>query len=262
MTSVNNIFNKIIEYAQNDFATESEKKELVTSIFNTLDTDQDKDLDNDDKINDLYKKYFGIEKSGKLTEKDLMQKIDDIAYNISFEEAPDSDYSDEYVTPEKRAELEKEQRVKDDLAYTDGYELYNMLDGPTSGTEYIDINIMLEDLKRLNKDNIMKFLEGFYSHGDSEGIIEFLDDEWEWGSAEISMNGKMNIIKSFLEHAKDKGFDNTIYYKRIERILDGYNSETDKNFNTWHILDWTTDNEIIDDAMKKLYNKIKEQEQN
>lgn len=257
MTSVNNIFNKIIEYAQNDFATESEKKELVTSIFSTLDTDKDKDLDNDDKINDLYKKYFGIEKSGKLTEKDLMQKIDDIAYNISFEEAPDSDYSDDYVTPEKQAELDEKQCVKDDLAYTNGYELYNMLDGKTSAIEYQDINIILEDL---NKDNIMKFLEGFYSHGDSEGIIEFLDDEWD-GDA-ISMNGKMNIIKSFLEHAKEKGFDNTIYYKRIERILDGYDSETDKNFNTWHILDWTTDNEIIDDAMKKLYNKIKEQEQN
>lgn len=88
-----------------------------------------------------------------------------------------------------------------------GKKVFDTIDGKTKDDEYANVD---SALKAQNKDTIMSFLEGFYSGDDDEGIIEFLDDEYDGGSKEkdgaITKEGKLNIIKSLIAYVCSKGY--------------------------------------------------------
>lgn len=261
------LFNEIIKYAQKEKPTNSDRNTIVDTIFNKLNTDSNNQLDNNDQMNDFYKKYFGIDISGSLTKAELKKKIDDIAYEMSFEEdGPVSDYAKAY---EKKKNL--------DNAYEKGSWLYEKLSGATDERYYTRINKYI-DSERLDKDNIIGFLSGFYSHNSNEGIIEYLDDEHD-DVGKIKMENKKNIIQSLINRAEELGLSDDPDVEELKMFLDDYSGEEMKNEKTFNNGGWcdfshgiwegilsifgdrVTDNEKIDKCLKSLYETIKVEEE-
>lgn len=104
-------------------------------------------------------------------------------------------------------------------AYADGKDAHDKLNWSTDSKHYTGIN---SKLSGLNKDTVLTYVQGFYDDkGTSpEGMIEHLDDEWDGGK--ITMDSKKNLINSFLEKAKELGFEKDEDYKAIQEIMQYY----------------------------------------
>ena len=88
-----------------------------------------------------------------------------------------------------------------------GKEVLGIIDGKTKDDKYASV---VTDLNNQNKDTIIRFLDGFYSGSKEEGIIEFLDDEHDNGGKKkdglITKDSKLNVIKSLIDYACQKGY--------------------------------------------------------
>lgn len=88
-----------------------------------------------------------------------------------------------------------------------GKEVLGIIDGRTKDDKYASV---VTDLNNQNKDTIIRFLDGFYSGSKKEGIIEFLDDEHDNGGKKkdglITKDSKLNVIKSLIDYACQKGY--------------------------------------------------------
>ena len=132
-------------------------------------------------------------------------------------------------------DVKKSPRPSGKDAYAAGNELYHILDGNTDDYMYDRVNEII-DSEHLDKDNVMKILEGFYAAKSHEGLIEMLDDEWDGGA--ILMDNKKNIIASLIQHAREKGFGNDADVQNLQRLFKQYTTgnlkdATDFNNNGW-----------------------------
>ena len=157
-------------------------------------------------------------------------------------------------------------------AYKLGDDVATTIEGDTEDECYEDVN---NALNSVTKDTAFNFLAGFYSHNFHEGIIEYLDDEWEMNSDEysITLDAKKNLITSFVEFAISKGIsENDSRIRTINRILKKYEETEDTKFNNGNWFNFTrgfwngvtsivgdgkSDNEVIDDKLKSLFNELK-----
>lgn len=157
-------------------------------------------------------------------------------------------------------------------AYKLGDDVATTIEGDTEDECYEDVN---NALNSVTKDTAFNFLAGFYSHNFHEGIIEYLDDEWEMNSDEysITLDAKKNLITSFVEFAISKGIsENDSRIRTINRILKKYEETEDTKFHHGNWFNFTrgfwngiasiwgdgkSDNEVIDDKLKSLFNELK-----
>ena len=88
-------------------------------------------------------------------------------------------------------------------AYDKGVKVFSQVDGKTNDNLYEDID---KAIKEVDSTTVLHFLSGFYSGDSHEGIIEYLDDENDKkAKVKISMEGKLNLIKSLVECAVQRG---------------------------------------------------------
>ena len=225
------------EYAGNSLATVKDRENLVDTIFKKLNTNNDKFLSAEDKMSSDWKTLFGIDDSTKLTKSALTAKIDDIVDEMSADGiVVENDYSEDYVSSEKQKEINAG-------AKQSGADLYKLINGNTANYAYSIVN---ETLEGVNKDNVLEFLNGYYSErgsGNPEGIIEALDDEWDGGA--ISMDNKKNLATSLLALAEENGLGNNSDCKIIRAILkmysEGGSQETATDFNHNHRFGYVSD---------------------
>lgn len=240
-TEVQSVVMKAIkEYAGNSLPTDADADKLVNTIFDKLNTNNDNVLSADDKMSSDWKTLFGIDSSTKLSKSDLKAKIDDIVDEMSADgTVVENDYSEDYVSPEKQKEINAG-------AKQSGADLYDLIDGDTPDYAYSIVN---EALEGVNKDNVLDFLNGYYSKrdgdkykifGNHEGIMEALDDEWDGGA--ISMDNKKNLATSLLALAEENGLGNSKDCKIIKAILkmysEGGEQETATDFNHNRQINW------------------------
>ena len=223
MTTVNHIYEEIFKYAQNDLPTVKQRDTLVDSIFNKFDTDKDGKLSEKDGMNDFYKEAFELDTNTSITKEQLKEKIGDIAYEMSFKEdseLPESDFSENYVTPE-------EAKKKKESGAANGAEVFRLIKGDTPDHKYTTVNKILADI---DKTNVVDFIQSFNKANKTEyvvtqeGLIEYLDDEHDSNNP-IKMENKKNIITSLLEAAKEKGLESDGEYIELQSILEMYNSD-------------------------------------
>ena len=174
-------------------------------------------------------------------------------------------------TPETKAVAEAEEAAQiAKQAEENGKKVMELLGGWTSKNDDIEIADILTDI---DSDNIYPFLKGVYTNGKTcncEGLIEKLDDDTYVRNG-VTMEKKLNIIKSVLDKARELGLENKTTYTELEKLYDEY-ATGDKsgrnNFNkpndfwssTWLVGaivgSWTNDNEQIDMWIGKLYDQI------
>ena len=177
----------------------------------------------------------------------------------------------EKAVEEKLEKLDEARKIKESKqerkdAYNAGRDVYDRVNGMnTNYTDYTQIN---QALSEVTEDTVIDFLDGFNSGKSWEGIIEYLDDEYDDGA--ISMDNKRHLIDTFIKKAKSLGLEDDTDLKNLENILkvfdeksadkDWKNFDHDSNYGTWFgswIRGRHTDNEKIDKAMKALLSKMK-----
>ncbi len=174
---------------------------------------------------------------------------------------------------EKESKIEKTKSDNESETYKQGLSTADWIDGPTDDIYYTQIN---DYLNNLDSSDVFDYLAGFYSKNFYEGIIEYLDDEQDNGA--ITMTAKKNLITAFVEFAKSKGIsESDSRIRTIELILKKYESDSAQECTTfnhgggwcsftrgiWNGIssifgDSKTDNEVLDDNMKSLFNELKE----
>ena len=215
---------------------------------------------------------FGQVKKGTHINKNLNES--DLNTDFSDSDIKTAENTD--VKQEK--EEEKTQKVKKNEiktnsdAYSQGESTAKWVDGSTDDIYYPQIN---DYLNELTSSTVFDYLAGFYSKGFSEGIIEYLDDESDNGV--ITMTAKKNLINKFIEFAKSKGIsESDSRLKTLILMIKKYDSETMAEHTTfnhgggwfnfsrgfWYgmssiIGDSRTDNEVIDENMRSLFNELK-----
>ena len=177
-------------------------------------------------------------------------------------------------TSENKSNVTKTKINIESDAYKRGENTVEWIVGPTDDIYYPEIDTYL---KELSENDVLDFLTPFYNRGIAcEGIIEYLDDEHDSGL--ITIDGKKNLIKKFIEFAKSKGIsENDSRIKIIEVILNKYDTDAYAEYTTFNhgggwcnfsrgvgygissiFGDGRTDNEVIDEKMKSLYNELVE----
>lgn len=154
-----------------------------------------------------------------------------------------------------------------DLA-SSGKNVAGLLTGWTDSDDDEEIGL---ELDKINKDNVVSFLKGYYDVAGKggEGLIEKLDDDTWDENVPISLEKK--IIKAALDKAKEMGLENEMSYKRLSKYYDLFDTGKYKDctsFNkckdfwssTWLVGalwgGWTNYNEAIDDELEKLFDKM------
>lgn len=163
--------------------------------------------------------------------------------------------------------LSSEQSQNADLTSA-GTEVADLLCGWTDADDDSDIAFYLG---KIDEKNILTFLKGYYAKAGKggEGLIEKLDDDTS--SDTVTMDMKKKIISSTLKKAKEMGLSNELSYIKLEQYFEkfttgAYSTRTDFNktrdfwSSTWLIGalwgSWTNYNELIDDELEKLYDKM------
>lgn len=216
--------------------TDTKLKNAMSSLFDEMDNGGVKDgkLSKDDGLTSAYESLFGITDSKFLTKQEFLGQIDTYVNKLGNERAT---LDNNYRNPDFKAPLSAEG------AKEEGKNLYNLLKGDTENYKY---QIANESLAKINKNNVVDFIKGFNTANEgkswtNEGIIEFLDDEWDGGALEFT--NKKNIITSLLEAAKEKGLENTNEYKIIKAIIKQYEENGPcadaKDFRGNRKVDWT-----------------------
>ena len=176
--------------------------------------------------------------------------------------------AEEESDDKKTENNEKTEKKSEKKNIADGKRVYDTLGGHTDSRYYSEIS---ETLDSIDENDVLSFLKGYYDasgyDGGSEGIIEQMDDEIDGGR--INMSSKKHLISTFLDKAKSMGFENDDDYKTIESIYKVYTDDPDySEYTTFNNNDavwpkWlggtlicTNDNEKIDRAMKRLYDKM------
>ncbi len=145
------------------------------------------------------------------------------------EEGPDAE---DPAAPNGSGDTKKPKETKkQDDAKANGLYLAKTLPGNTESYQHTEIN---NHLSKLDGNNIMAFLDGYYEDGKmkgkTEGLIERLDDEYDSGT--ITMTNKKKIITSILAVAKSKGLQNNEHYLALNDLVNKkYKSTTEKTFN-------------------------------
>ena len=199
--------------------TDTKLKNAMSSLFDEMDNGGVKDgkLSKDDGLTSAYESLFGITDSKSLTKQEFLGQIDTYVNKLGNERAT---LDNNYRNSDFKAPLSQEE------AYNYGKDVFKMIDGESMDDDYSIVN---QYLKKINKNTVLKFLEGYYDtkkangniiydHFDDEGIIEHLDDEYDNG--EIEMSSKKNIIISLMELAEQEGLTESTNYLKIKNILD------------------------------------------
>ena len=220
--------------------TDTKLKNAMSSLFDEMDNGGVKDgkLSKDDGLTSAYESLFGITDSVSLTKQEFLGKIDTFVNTLGNNRAV---LSEDYRKDDFNAPLNQEQ------AYNYGKDVFIMIDGESMDDDYSIVN---QYLKKINKNTVVKFLEGYYDtkkansniiydHFDNEGIIEHLDDEHDNG--EIEMSSKKNIITSLMELAAEEGLTESTNYLKIKNILNKpeyASTSTTKTFNQNRRMSW------------------------
>lgn len=105
-------------------------------------------------------------------------------------------------------------------AYDKGALVFEQVKRKTTDDQYKDID---KAIKEVNSTNVLQFLGGFYSGKSHEGIIEYLDDENDKKAKhKITMEGKLNLIKSLVECAAAKGLSNDPAVQQLAQYYELY----------------------------------------
>jgi len=134
-------------------------------------------------------------------------------------------------------------------AYDNGAKVFSQVEGKTNDSLYEDIDKAIKDV---NSTTVLHFLSGFYSGDSHEGIIEYLDDENDKNAkVGISMEGKLNLLKSLIECAKRKDLTNCP--EEVKNAIEGLTAYFEvytngelkdaKDFNR------STDNKVLSNAL-------------
>lgn len=145
--------------------------------------------------------------------------------NKSSDGAGSSDSSSSSRTEDTTTKQNEKDKAKSEEISNAGYTIATGLGGVTRSYVYTEIN---SALGKLNKKNIMSFLDSYYVDGKragkTEGLIEKLDDEYDGGT--ITMANKTKIVNSLLSLAEEKGLKDSVHYKELKRLITAYQKDT------------------------------------
>lgn len=202
------------------------------------------------------------------------------------------EYQEAKLAAEEEAKRNAEEEAagnKEDIR-TDGGNVTRKLCGWTSKKDTKQIN---EILQKINKDNVLAFLEGAFAqtslnenstkHKDRyniEGIIEKMTDDNAGDN--ITTENVAKLVRAFLDKAAAMGLQETEEYKTINKYLVGIEKGTqdfntkviretirdinqyyvsrnmDKAIDIWFLSGNYTISEVIDDMIRLLYPKMKD----